>query len=132
MPHVIIEYSSNLEEHVDLAAFLEHVHQAALACGAFPLPGLRTRAARRDRYRIADGHPANAFVHVVARVAPGRSLEVRHAAGRSIFEAITSFLAPQIAQMPLAITFEMHEIEMAVSFRENNLAAWLERRRETG
>ena len=71
MPHLIVEYSANLEPALDIATLVEALHEAALETGVFPIGGMRTRAARRDLYRIADGHADNAFIHVQARIGAG-------------------------------------------------------------
>jgi 5-carboxymethyl-2-hydroxymuconate isomerase len=81
MPHQIIEYSANLDADLDVAALVGALHQSAAVVEAFPLADLRTRAVARSHFRIADGPPANGFVHVVQRVAEGRSLDGRRAAG---------------------------------------------------
>ena len=54
MPHLIVEYSGNLEKQLDMPAILRVVHDAALATGVFPFGGIRTRGERRDLYLIAD------------------------------------------------------------------------------
>ena len=44
MPHVIVEYSSNLDGAMDVQGLLNALHQAMIDSGAAPLPGIRTRA----------------------------------------------------------------------------------------
>ena len=128
MPHFIIEYSANLDSELDLPAFVEAVHEAALATGIFPLKGMRTGAARRETYRIADGHPDNGFVHLVARIGHGRTLEVKKTGGQAIFDAVTAHLKPLSDRLPLAISFEIQEIDPDLNFKTNNLPEWIERR----
>ena len=70
MPHVICEYSANLEKKIRIDALLETLHAAMMRTGAAELGGLRTRADRRDQYRIADNDPA-AREHFRAEVAEG-------------------------------------------------------------
>ena len=64
MPHLIVEYSDNIETRLDLDGLLDRLHEEAVASGMFPLGGIRIRAYRAERYRVADCDPANAFVHV--------------------------------------------------------------------
>lgn len=85
MPHLIVEYSANLEQALDIAKLVAALHEAALETGVFPIGGIRTRAARRDVYRIADGHAGNGFIHVQARIGAGRPPEVRQQAAEHIF-----------------------------------------------
>ena len=121
MPHLTIEYSTNLEPELAVQALVDRLHQAAIETGVFPLGGIRTRAAARPHYRIADGDPANAFVHVELRIAPGRDEATRARVGGHIFAALTDALAPVSATRPLAISFELQEIAPAWSARQNNI-----------
>lgn len=131
MPHIVIEYSAGLGSRVDLPALLVQVHQAALATGVFPIGGVRTRAYSAENYLIADGHPDNAFVHLTVRVGQGRDLETRNRACKAIFDAACRHLAPVFDTRPLGISIEMLEIDPALSFRQNNLHAYVAQRGRT-
>ncbi|MGH8168554.1 MAG: 5-carboxymethyl-2-hydroxymuconate Delta-isomerase [Woeseiaceae bacterium] len=121
MPHQIVEYSANLEGVIDIDALIKCVHEAALATGVFPLAGLRTRAARRDHYCIADGHPDNAFVHVLLRIRFGRSLADRERAADSISQALFDFLSGISSERPLAISLDIQDIDPHTNRKMNNL-----------
>jgi len=128
MPHQIIEYSANLQSVLRLPELIAVLHETAASLDALPLAGLRTRAVRRDDYRIADDHPENGFVHVMLRIAHGRSLGVQQDAGTRIFEALCSHLEPIYAKSPLAISFEMQEINPELRWKKNNLREYLAKR----
>ena len=128
MPHLTVEYSANLDRVLDVPELLDVLHAAAAGIEAFPLAGMRTRAARREHYVIADGHPDNAFVHLVLRIAHGRSLEVRQAAGEVIFTALCAYLQPIYASTPLAISFEIQEIDPVLNFKHGNLRDYMAHR----
>ena len=125
MPHQIIEYSSNLDAELDIDELINVLHQVAANIDALPVAGLRTRAVRREHYRIADGHLQNTFLHVVLRIAHGRSLEVKQAAGNAIFEALCAHLKAVYEQIPMAISFEMQEIDPDFRWKKNNLREYL-------
>jgi 5-carboxymethyl-2-hydroxymuconate isomerase len=128
VPHQIVEYSANLEGIIDIDGLIKCVHEAALATGVFPLAGLRTRAARRDHYRIADGHPDNAFVHVLLRIRFGRSLADRERAADSISQALFEFLSKVSVERPLAISLDIQDIDPHTNRKQNNLRAHLSAR----
>ena len=88
MPHLIVEYSANLERDLDIPRLVAAIHAAALETGVFPVGGIRTRAERREVYAVADSHPDNAFIHVQARIGSGRTPEVRQQAAEHIFAAV--------------------------------------------
>jgi 5-carboxymethyl-2-hydroxymuconate isomerase len=77
MPHIVVEYSANLEKSIDIRALVRRVHEAVLASGVFELGAVRTRAERREVYEIADGDPDNGFIHVGLSIAPGRDAATR-------------------------------------------------------
>jgi 5-carboxymethyl-2-hydroxymuconate isomerase len=129
MPHIVVEYSANLRERIGLQRLLERLHETAIATGVFPLGGTRTRAVERSAYRIADGHPDNAFVHVTLRIGHGRDLDTRRRAGQQVFEAACVHLAPVFDTSPLAISFEVQEIDPDLNFKRNNLHQYVEARR---
>jgi len=128
MPHLILEHSSNLEDRLDLPALLSRLHRAVLQTGTFPEKGLRTRFAPRPSCRIADGHPDNAFIHLVLRIGAGRDLQTRKRAGDSIFEVLCDAVAEDQDQNPLALSFEIQEIDPELSWKKNNLAGWMDER----
>lgn len=121
MPHLIVEYSANLERDLDISAVVEVLHGAALETGIFPIGGLRVRASRREICKIADGHPDNAFIHVQARIGAGRPPEVRSRAAEMIFERLKAATADVYARRPLGLSFEIVEIDPVGSLKHNNL-----------
>jgi 5-carboxymethyl-2-hydroxymuconate isomerase len=121
MPHLIIEYSANLEADLDIGALCRAIHSAALATGVFPIGGCRTRAERRDVYVIGDGHPDNRFIHIQARIGTGRTPETRRTAAEQIFERLKTFTARIFEERPLGLTIEIVEIDPVGSIRHNNL-----------
>ncbi len=121
MPHLIVEYSANIEEALKLPELLTRLRDCAVASGVFPLGGIRLRGARRDHYLIADGDPANAFLHLTARIGQGRTLEVRQSIAQALFDVLCSHLAELYAERGLAISVEIQEIDAATSFKKNNL-----------
>ncbi|RTL69293.1 MAG: 5-carboxymethyl-2-hydroxymuconate Delta-isomerase [Hyphomicrobiales bacterium] len=121
MPHLIVEYSANLEGDLDMRRVIDALHAAALDSGVFPIGGVRVRAARRDLYKIADGHPDNGFIHVQARIGMGRAPEVRQKAAELIFERLKSVTAEVFTRRPLGLSLEIVEIDPVGSLKHNNL-----------
>lgn len=128
MPHLVIEYSANLEARLDLDGLLDRLHAAALDTGIFPIGGLRIRAYKAEHYRIADCDAENAFVHVTATVGAGRPLDRREQASRQIFTALCEALGPLQADSPLAISFNMREFDSVLNLKKNNLHEFVKRR----
>ena len=121
MPHVIVEYSANLEPDVSPRRLVDALHAAALATGVMPIGGLRTRAERRDVYAVADGDPDNAFVAVLVRLGQGRDAETRRRVAEELMKALESETAEAFRIRGLGLTVEVQEIDGTASLKTNNL-----------
>ena len=125
MPHQIIEYSANLESRIDIESVVDGLHEAAMGIDGLPLGGLRTRAAKRETYQVADRHPDNAFVHVILKLGHGRPVEKRREFGEALFAALCALLEPVSSTSPLAISFEIQEIHPELTWKKNNLRDYM-------
>ncbi len=128
MPHIILEYSANIEEKMDLNTLIEKVHATAVETGIFPLGGLRVRAARRNHYKLADGHPDNGFLHVELKIGPGRERDVKIAALNQIFGTVEDHLKSLYENSPLALSAELNEFDGELRINKNNMHSYVEER----
>jgi 5-carboxymethyl-2-hydroxymuconate isomerase len=130
MPHLMIEYSGNLEDDFDVATLLKDLHGAALATGVFPIGGLRSRLVPRAQYRIGDGHPDNRFIHVQARIGAGRDVATRERVADALFDALKAATAMVFERHALGLTLEIVEIDPAGARKHNNLHEIIAARQE--
>ncbi|MDU0338675.1 5-carboxymethyl-2-hydroxymuconate isomerase [Bosea rubneri] len=129
MPHIWVEYSANLESRIDVSGLLKTTQDALIGDGAiFPFAGARTRGVPVANYLIVDGHPDNAFVHVMLRIAKGRSDEDKKAAARRVFDAVKAYLAAVSAASPLGISVQMEEADETLNFKTSNYRDYLKQR----
>ena len=115
MPHFSLEYSANLEAHVDVQALCETLRLAAIETGLFSMPGIRVRAFKADHVAIADGNPKHAFLDLSIRLREGREQHAKETATQHIFEALKAFLAPAMAKHSIALSIEMRDIDATLS-----------------
>jgi len=128
MPHQIIEYSANLEERIDVQAVVKHLHRAAAQQEVLPLAGLRTRAYACAHFAIADEHPDNAFIAVYLRIGQGRDTAVRKALGEALATSLHDSVTAYYDSQPLALSYEIQEIETAMRWNQNNLRDYIKER----
>ncbi len=121
MPHILVEYSSNLAPRVEVRGLLGALHGAALESGLFEPATVRTRALPRDIYLIADGAPANVFLHITARIRAGRSIESRKSLGESLLKAAKNATSALPPSTPIVLSVEVHEIDPEMLFRHITL-----------
>lgn len=128
MPHLIVEYTANLEGALDLDRLLDALHASALNTGVFPVGGVRVRAHRLVHYRVADRHPDNAFVHVLLKIGHGRDEATKQGACETIFECLKRELEPMFMHRPLGLSLELQELHPTLNFKHNNLHEYVAHR----
>jgi 5-carboxymethyl-2-hydroxymuconate isomerase len=117
MPHILVEYSSNLERGISVTALIDGLHRAVVQSGLFEPAAVRTRALPRDIYLIADRAPENVFLHIIARIRAGRTTDDRKSLGNSLLRTAKDALASLPASTPIALTVEVQEIDPEMLFR---------------
>ena len=120
MPHVIVEYSANIEAEVLPEDLVDDIHRAAIASGIAEPLAIRTRLMRRAHYRVGDA-PENAFVHIDIRARKGRPLEQKKHAVQTIYDQANKTLEPSFRARPLALTVEIHEIDPETRLLRNGM-----------
>lgn len=121
MPHIILDYSANLEADADIPGLCAALRSAAAECPAFPLAGIRVRAIRADYFAVADGNPENGYVDISVRLRAGRDLETRKRAAADLFAVARAHLSAVLAARPVALSLEMRDIDPELSPKLNTI-----------
>ncbi len=77
MPHVTLEYSTNLAEPVDLAALFRRIHALLVEFPPTKLADIKSRAVAHDTFLVGSGVPQSVFVHLTVSLLTGRSIDER-------------------------------------------------------
>jgi 5-carboxymethyl-2-hydroxymuconate isomerase len=118
MPHLIIEYSRNLEDDIEIKDLIAVVHKTARKSPLFEPAAIRTRAVPVDSYMIADGDPSLAFIHLYVRIKPGRPPEKKMELARAVHQEAKRFLQPVLDRRGLAFNVEVQDVsDTSVRFR---------------
>jgi 5-carboxymethyl-2-hydroxymuconate isomerase len=128
MPHIIVEYSANMQPAADIAGLCDALRRCAAAQEIFPADGVRVRALACEIYSIADGDPANGFIDISVRLRAGRPLEARQAATRALFAAAEEHLDALLAATPVMLSLEMRDIDADLAPKRNTVRAHIERK----
>lgn len=89
MPHLIVEYSNNL--NLPAQPLLHTLHGVLLASGQFEEDHIKVRARRYDDY-LTGGSAADGFVHITLFLLDGRSEAVKHTLGQALSDAVRQAL----------------------------------------
>jgi 5-carboxymethyl-2-hydroxymuconate isomerase len=128
MPHLVIEYTDNLDPSADIPGLLSKANRVLAAAQndtgpVFPLGGIRSRAIKLTQYCVADGSADDAFVHATLRIAQGRPAQVRKEIGHALFAMISEHFAALYHKRYLALSLEVAELGEDGTFKLNNIHA---------
>jgi 5-carboxymethyl-2-hydroxymuconate isomerase len=119
MPHLTLEYTDNLD--FDVQPLLARLHEELVATGAVNLKGIKSRAVRLTDYRIADGDPAYAFVHVSLLIREGRSVEVQQEAARRVMNVLKESFGQRFESGYLSLSVDIKEMREGIAQTLHNI-----------
>ena len=125
MPHLIIDYSANLEDAVDIAGLCNALRLAATTLEVFPAAGVRVRAIPAPHWSIADGNPDHGYIDISVRLRAGRPQAAKEAATQALFKVAEDFVAPAMNHQPIALSFEMRDIDASLSPKTGSIRDFL-------
>ena len=121
MPHLTFEYTDNIE--VDIQPLLARLHEEVVATGAINLKGIKSRAIKHTQYRIADGDPDYAFVHVGLLIREGRPIEIQKEATQRMMKVLKETFGHFFEKRKLSLTVDLKEMRDGIALTEHNIPA---------
>lgn len=115
MPHVVIQYSANLETGVDMPALCRDIAAVLIEqkdeAGAplFPPGGTRVLAYPAQVYAVADGKGDYGFCYINIRVAAGRTHAALKKSGDAVLAKVQSRFAEHFEQNLAGVTIQIDE-----------------------
>jgi len=119
MPHLTLEYTDNID--VDIQPLLARLHEEVVATGAINLKGIKSRAIKHTQYRIADGNPDYAFVHVGLLIREGRPIEVQKDATRRVMKVLKETFGNLFEKRKLSLSVDLKEMRDGIALTEHNI-----------
>jgi 5-carboxymethyl-2-hydroxymuconate isomerase len=119
MPHLTLEYSDNL--NFEVQQLLARLHSELVATGAINLKGLKSRAVCYSNYRIADGDPRYAFVHVNLLIRAGRPLEIQKDAAQRVMAALKETFGYRFESGFLSLSVDIKEMHEGTALTFHNI-----------
>ena len=119
MPHIVVEYTDNLE--VDVQSLLARLTEEVVATGAINLKGVKSRAVKHTQYRIADGDPSYAFVHVGLLIREGRPIEVQKEATQRVMKVLKETFGTLFENRRLSLSVDLKEMRDGIALTDHNI-----------
>lgn len=115
MPHLVILYTPNLDNEVDMTALCRAMADTMLEVRdedgkqVFPTGGTRVLAYPAAHYAVADGKGDYAFAYFNVRMAAGRSDATKKRAGDALLARAKPYFEVAFAQNPGGLTLQIDE-----------------------
>jgi 5-carboxymethyl-2-hydroxymuconate isomerase len=119
MPHLTLEYTDNLD--FDVQPLLARLHSELVATGAIKLKAIKSRAIRHSEYRIADGNPQYAFVHVNLLIREGRPFEVQKDAAQRVLNVLKETFGARFEKSYLSLSVDIKEMRDGIAQTLHNI-----------
>ena len=119
MPHLILEYTDNLD--IEIQPLLARLHSELVATGAINLKGLKSRAVERSEYRIADGNPDYAFVHVNLLIRDGRPPEFKEDIAVRVMATLKETFGECFEDGCLSLSVDIKEMHQGMALTFHNI-----------
>ncbi len=117
MPHVTIEYTSNVRSTLEPRDLFTRIHDVLVDVGGIRRGNCKSRIVERDQFLVGDGGKAAAFVHADVRFLEGRRDGVKQQIGRELLAVLRgSFFGPPEVD-DLQLTVELHDIPRSAYFK---------------
>jgi 5-carboxymethyl-2-hydroxymuconate isomerase len=117
MPHLVLEYSSNVPDEPDFDLVLRLLHGAMSEVGPFDPSNVKSRVVRREHYRVADGAPDRAFVHLTVAVLAGRDSRALRETGGALLNVLRGGFPRALAERRCDVTVELREMQPGLYFK---------------
>ena len=136
MPHLVMLYTSNLENDTDINALCRRLADAMLGIRdeadkqVFPTGGVRVLAYPTAHYALADGGAAGkaagvggdyGFVYLNLRMGRGRSADVKLRTGEALEAAAMTQLSSVLAARPVGVTLQIDEGQEVFDAKNSSL-----------
>ena len=86
MPHIIVEYSEELFEDIEITPVLETIHHSIVDSGLFEESHIKTRAYPFKEFTNAGER--NPYIHIQARIKSGRDASNKKALSEGILAGL--------------------------------------------
>ena len=115
MPHVVIQYTANLEPLVDMSALCKDIASTLVGLKdeerkpVFPIGGTRVLAYPAQHSAVADSKGDYGFCYINMRIAAGRSEAMKQAAGDAIHRLAQERFARAFDKAHVGVTIQIDE-----------------------
>lgn len=117
MPHLTLEYSSNIVNRVDHAALFSALHQGLSRIGTFKIEDFKSRAYPAAAFFIGTGNDNQSFVNLDIATFRGKPLDERKLLTETALEILAGYFDDTLKGTNCDISVQITELERDVFSR---------------
>lgn len=118
MPHVILEYTNNLKDEINLEQIFSRFHQSIIDTLPVSIDVCRSRAIKHGKYYIGDGDKKNAHMHICLSVLEGHDENLLQKLGDLMLQILKEQCSNTLdKKIKLQTTCEIKEIRRPLYFK---------------
>ena len=117
MPHLTLEYTSNLDEWASNPHLLVALHRILATTGGIKIENCKSRWRMVEEWAVGDGEGESAFVHLDVRFMEGRPQALKEAIGMEALGLLEDHFQVDPAELDLQITVEIQDIRRDAYFK---------------
>ena len=111
MPHILLEYSDNIDFQADSTALFQNIHQLLTKELPTKLSGCRSRCIAHKVFYIGDGSTQNAFVHLTIQFLRGRSDDKKRLIGSEILRLLSECFNKYKSEFDVQFSVEFLDLD---------------------
>ncbi|MES2729197.1 MAG: hypothetical protein V4621_03750 [Pseudomonadota bacterium] len=117
MPHLIVDYSTTLDDRADMQALLKRLHDVACTLPTIDPHSVKSRLSPRSHALVGQAGPDALYAHVQFSLLNGRTLAVRQQM-RDELAAILTDILPSATDLAV----EIRQMEKDTYFKQAGVA----------
>lgn len=118
MPHILLEYSANLNHPPSHRTVFEDLHEAIRPMESVRVADLKSRAVRHENVFIGDGNSDRTFVHLQVQLLTGRDQSVRQRLAKECMRVLESHFGADVVGPHCQMSVEVREMERSTYVKQ--------------
>lgn len=111
MPHLILEYSKNIESDLNHEPLFLTLHKLLAEKLPTDIASCKSRCIPHDLFYVGDCEVKNAFAHLTIKILQGRSDENKSQIGSEILKILHNFYQPHQSKLNLQLSVEIMDLD---------------------
>jgi len=117
MPHLILNYTSNIDPPLDFGSLFLKLHTILNSIAGIEINNCKSRAQKLENYFISRGESEKAFIHLDVNFLEGRSAKIKKKIGNLCLDTIKEYCTSYLTKKDLQITVEIRDIRKEFYFK---------------